>query len=45
MINETLTLEIANSINDRSAPGITTAIGRLISSGELAIGVQLPTVR
>lgn len=45
MINDTLTLEIANSINDRSARGIATAIGRLISSGELVIGAQLPTVR
>jgi DNA-binding transcriptional MocR family regulator len=45
MINDTLTLEIANSINDRSARGIATAIGRLISSGDLVIGAQLPTVR
>ena len=45
MIADTLTLEIANGINDRSARGIATAIGRMISSGELVIGAQLPTVR
>ena len=45
MITDSSTLEIANGINDRSARGIATAIGRMISSGELAIGAQLPTVR
>lgn len=45
MINDTLTLEIASGIDDRSARGIATAIGRMISSGELLIGAQLPTVR
>jgi DNA-binding transcriptional MocR family regulator len=45
MITDSLTLEIANGINDRSARGIATAIGRMISSGELIIGAQLPTVR
>ena len=37
--------DIALSITDRSARGIATAIGRMISAGELAIGTQLPTVR
>ncbi len=45
MITDSSTLEIANGINDRSARGIATAIGRMISSGDLAIGAQLPTVR
>lgn len=45
MITDSSILEIANGINDRSARGIATAIGRMISSGELAIGAQLPTVR
>ena len=45
MITDSLTLDIANGINDRSARGIATAIGRMISSGELVIGAQLPTVR
>ena len=45
MITDSSTLEIANGINDRSARGIATSIGRMISSGELAIGAQLPTVR
>ena len=45
MINDSMTLEIASGIDDRSARGIATAIGRMISSGELVIGAQLPTVR
>ena len=32
-------------ISDRSARGIATAIGRLISSGDLPVGARLPTVR
>ena len=37
--------QIALGITDRSARGIATSIGRMISAGELAIGTQLPTVR
>ncbi len=36
---------IQHTIDDRSARGIATAIGRLVSSGELAVGTRLPTVR
>lgn len=36
---------IHRAIDDRSARGIATAIGRLVSSGELAVGTRLPTVR
>ncbi len=32
-------------VTDRSARGIAAAVGRLISSGELAVGTRLPTVR
>lgn len=36
---------IQHSIDDRSARGIATAIGRLVSTGELSVGTRLPTVR
>lgn len=32
-------------VTDRSAAGIAAAVGRLINSGELAVGARLPTVR
>ena len=37
--------ELATHIVDRSARGISTAIGRLIRTGALPIGTRLPTVR
>lgn len=37
--------ELATHIGDRSARGISTAIGRLIRTGALPIGSRLPTVR
>jgi len=36
---------LAEAIPDRSARGIASALGRLITSGELAVGTRLPTVR
>ncbi|MBI5089646.1 MAG: aminotransferase class I/II-fold pyridoxal phosphate-dependent enzyme [Actinobacteria bacterium] len=36
---------LATAIDDRSAKGITAAIGRLVSTGELQPGHRLPTVR
>ena len=36
---------ICRTVHDRSARGIATAIGRLVSVGELPIGTRLPTVR
>ena len=38
-------MDLAALIDDRSAKGIAAAIGRLVSSGELAPGHRLPTVR
>jgi DNA-binding transcriptional MocR family regulator len=37
--------EIVEHIEDRSARGIAAAVNRLITSGQLAPGVRLPTVR
>jgi DNA-binding transcriptional MocR family regulator len=37
--------DIAGAIDDRSARGIASAISRLVSSGEIAAGTRLPTVR
>lgn len=43
---ETQMLEtLANAIPDRSARGIASALGRMITTGELAVGTRLPTVR
>lgn len=36
---------LADAIPDRSARGIASALGRLITSGDLAVGTRLPTVR
>ena len=36
---------LTSTISDRSARGIAGALGRMITSGELAIGTRLPTVR
>lgn len=36
---------LAESIPDRSARGIASALGRMITTGELAVGTRLPTVR
>ena len=36
---------LAAAIETRNAQGIAAGIGRLISSGELAVGTRLPTVR
>ncbi len=38
-------MDLASLIDDRSAKGIAATIGRLISSGQLAPGRRLPTVR
>jgi DNA-binding transcriptional MocR family regulator len=40
-----LTAFLVGEIADRSARGIAAAVGRLISSGEIKPGTQLPTVR
>lgn len=40
-----LETSLQKAISDRTANGIALAIGRLISSGELEVGVRLPTVR
>ena len=47
MVSFTADLEslIEASLDDRSAKGIAAAIGRLVSSGGLATGTRLPTVR
>ena len=37
--------DITSHITDRSARGIATAIGRMVSAGELDVGTRLPTVR
>ena len=50
-MNETATAEsdllsaLVAAIEDRSAKGIASATGRLISSGEITPGTRLPTVR
>src|SRR4051794_21656555 len=36
---------LAAAIDSRNAHGIAAAIGRMISSGDLAVGTRLPTVR
>jgi DNA-binding transcriptional MocR family regulator len=38
-------VQLEQLIDDRSAKGIAGAIGRLVSSGDLAPGTRLPTVR
>lgn len=38
-------LEVVAAISDRTARGIAAGVGRLISSGQLAVGTRLPTVR
>lgn len=38
-------IQLADAIETRNAPGIAAGISRLISAGELAVGVRLPTVR
>ena len=37
--------DITTNISDRSARGIATAIGRMVTAGELEVGTRLPTVR
>lgn len=37
--------DIAANISDRSARGIATAIGRMVTTGDLSVGTRLPTVR
>lgn len=37
--------DITTNISDRSARGIATAIGRMVTSGDLEVGARLPTVR
>lgn len=37
--------DITSNITDRSARGIATAIGRMVSAGDLDVGTRLPTVR
>ncbi len=37
--------DLVTAIDDRSARGIASAIGRLVSSGRLAVDTRLPTVR
>ena len=37
--------DLIAAISDRSARGIAAGVGRLISSGQLAVGTRLPTVR
>jgi DNA-binding transcriptional MocR family regulator len=38
-------IDLAEVIDDRSARGIAGALGRMITSGHLAVGSRLPTVR
>ncbi len=40
-----LTRAVAGRVTDRSARGIASAVGRMITSTELSIGSRLPTVR
>ena len=35
-------VELSEQIDDRSAKGIAAAVGRMISSGQLAVGSRLP---
>jgi DNA-binding transcriptional MocR family regulator len=37
--------DITSNITDRSARGIATAIGRMVTAGDLDVGARLPTVR
>ncbi len=37
--------DITNAVDDRSARGIAAAIGRMVTSGALAVDSRLPTVR
>lgn len=39
------TIPFPGPLADRTADGIASAIGRLISTGDLAVGTRLPTVR
>jgi DNA-binding transcriptional MocR family regulator len=45
MITNNPAADLAGQIDERSARGIAAAVGRLITSGHLAVGVRLPTVR
>ena len=39
------TIALAQHIDDRTARGIASTVGRMISNGDLAVGSRLPTVR
>ena len=44
-MNGPLLRDVGTAVTDRTARGIAAAVGRLISSGTLAVGTRLPTVR
>ncbi len=45
LYKESMEVEIAASLEDRSGPGIAAAIGSLITGGQINHGDKLPTVR